>query len=157
MQLLIQNAQVSDAVCEAKECKQKLEILSENFKEEEQKQFAISMNMTRQYKLMREKLLNRIYQLDEQIGKMKEKMETVTKGCDFKLQEKDQIIEAKNKEIAQASVRNEELQQEFGQMLKQTLKKMSERIVISTESAGSSKNDEAFTSGMLKALPISET
>merc|ERR1712019_77911 len=100
MQILVQNSNVSESLAQARDFKTENIDLKEKLKEEQEKQFAISMNMTRQYKMMREKMLNRIYQLDEQIINHKNHISTQKKEFDEMIQMKDQIIESKEQEIA---------------------------------------------------------
>lgn len=133
MQVIMQHTQTMNSKSKAKELTMKYQELSEEFDKENKKQFIISMNMTRQYKLMREKLTGRIYELSKQRNQQKEEMERVQKECTERIQEKEEIIANKDKEIASWKLKNEEMAKEFGQMLKQTLDKMSEKIVISNE------------------------
>ena len=60
-------------------------------------------------------------------------MNKVRKDCNSRIAEKEEVIANKDKEIASWKLKNEEMAKEFGQMLKQTLDKMSERIVISND------------------------
>jgi len=141
MDYMVQHTALAEATANMKEYQNKYEILSDDFEKEKNTKFAISMNMTRQYKMMREKLLNKINQLMGQIGNYQEKLQQQKQECDLEIQKKNQVIEEKNKEIARWKLKNDENEQEFAQMLKQTLEKMSETIVVQNEPWSEEKSE----------------
>eukprot|EP00495_Collosphaeridae_sp_1-RS-2012_P002258 TRINITY_DN1979_c0_g2_i1.p1 TRINITY_DN1979_c0_g2~~TRINITY_DN1979_c0_g2_i1.p1 ORF type:complete len:140 (+),score=36.06 TRINITY_DN1979_c0_g2_i1:203-622(+) len=107
--------------------------LNQDFEEEKERTFGLVVNMTRQYKLMRNELLSRIHELDQTITVVKEKLEHAKLEVKDTSTQKDKTIAEKEEEIAEWKRKMDKMAQEFGSMLKQTLDKMSERITITSE------------------------
>ncbi|KAF1794328.1 hypothetical protein GQ600_13966 [Phytophthora cactorum] len=90
--------------------------------------------MTRQYKSMQEELLNRVNTLENTNTELRDQLELARVNFEEMKHEKDRIIAAKNLEIQELKAKMEEMAQEFGDMLKETLDKMRERIEITNTS-----------------------
>ncbi|KAG5176735.1 hypothetical protein JKP88DRAFT_202931 [Tribonema minus] len=95
-------------------------------------EFAITRDMTRQYKGMQEELLNRINQLEGVIQALQDSLENARMDVIKVTREKDATIEAKDKELAMMRLKMEDMAQEFGDMLKETLDRMRERIEVNS-------------------------
>merc|ERR1712216_354831 len=96
-----------------------------DFEEEQKSAFEITRDMTRQYKGMQEQLVDRITQLSVTVQELQEKLEETVR-------EKDRVIAAKDDDITLLKSKMEDMAQEFGGMLKETLDKMRERIELSS-------------------------
>ena len=84
--------------------------------------------MTRQYKSMREDLLKKIAELEDNARRHKEQLEAIQKSKDELERSKNQIIELKTAEIAEYKQKMDDMALEFSHMLKSTLDKMTEKI-----------------------------
>lgn len=142
----------SQSETEARELRRRLNVLNEDFVQERKNSFEITADMTRQYKSMKQELLQTINTLNAQI--MQEKDRYAQKETAMQVMEakkvrlllfanvsqrsnywsnQDDLVATKNAEIAEWKKKVDEMAMEFSQMLKQTLDKMSERIIISND------------------------
>ena len=105
-----------------------------NSKYEEQKSemFDLTRDMTRQYKDMQEELLHKINLLEGTIQELKDELETDRSSFQNTLRKKDQTIESNEKTISELKNKMEGMAEDFGDMLKRTLKKMQERIELNS-------------------------
>lgn len=131
--LVMQTNKASGAESVVRELRQRLLDLHKDYGDEKKKTLEIASDMTRQYKDMNAEMLERICNLEAQITDYKDQLDKARL-------EKEEIIRQKDREIAQreASIQEQkqkmdEMAKEFGQMLKQTLDKMSEKIVITND------------------------
>mmetsp|Transcript_29480 Transcript_29480/g.95039 ORF Transcript_29480/g.95039 Transcript_29480/m.95039 type:complete len:199 (-) Transcript_29480:560-1156(-) len=106
--------------------------ISAEFEEEQKTAFTITKDMTRQYKGMQEQLVDHITELSRTIQVLQDRLEEAEQQHLATIQEKDEIILLKNKEINEMKAKMEDMAQEFGGMLKETLDKMRQRIEISS-------------------------
>lgn len=159
--LQMQLAERQEVAVKAMESKRELQSrvadLQRDFDRERIETFGITQDMTRQYKSMQEELLNRINLLEnqntelrDQLGTLKfsvsnsvadtkilndaRKTELARVGFDEMKREKDRALVGKSAEIQELKAKMEEMAQEFGDMLKETLDKMRERIEITNTS-----------------------
>ncbi|ETO33130.1 hypothetical protein RFI_03976 [Reticulomyxa filosa] len=112
----------------------------QDYEAEKQKTFVITANMTRQYKLMRDELTNKIDTLTEIIEEKNKEISLLqTEKNNLEKKAQSQIKE-KNEEIEEWKKKMEDMAHEFGQMLKVFIiaffDKMSERIVLAQEENG---------------------
>ncbi|RLN90377.1 hypothetical protein BBJ28_00015711 [Nothophytophthora sp. Chile5] len=118
--------------------------LQKDFERERKETFGITQDMTRQYKSMQEELLNRVNALENANTELRDQLgadwvaaampELGRVNFEEMKREKDRSIAAKNLEIQELKAKMEEMAQEFGEMLKETLDKMRERIEITNTS-----------------------
>jgi hypothetical protein len=128
----------SEAV--VKELRVRLFDLFAEYKKEKENTFQIAANMSRQYKLMREEHLKTISGLEESIKEYKHKLELAKVATEEMKSKRNNEIERKDTEIIAQERKMDTMAKEFGQMLKQTLDKMSEKIVITSDWQGSEGN-----------------
>ncbi|KAG6971992.1 hypothetical protein JG688_00004180 [Phytophthora aleatoria] len=117
-----------------RELQERVADLQKDFERERKETFGITQNMTRQYKSMQEELLNRVNTLENTNTELRDQLELARVNFEEMKHEKDRIIAAKNLEIQELKAKMEEMAQEFGDMLKETLDKMRERIEITNTS-----------------------
>eukprot|EP00611_Tribonema_gayanum_P031977 TRINITY_DN9388_c0_g1_i1.p1 TRINITY_DN9388_c0_g1~~TRINITY_DN9388_c0_g1_i1.p1 ORF type:complete len:203 (+),score=79.23 TRINITY_DN9388_c0_g1_i1:885-1493(+) len=134
--LQIQLAERSDetllAIKERQSKQGEVAVLQKRLEEATQDTFEITRDMTRQYKGMQEELLNRINQLEGVIQALQDSLENARMDVIKVTREKDATIEAKDKELAMMRLKMEDMAQEFGDMLKETLDRMRERIEVNS-------------------------
>ncbi|GMF19847.1 unnamed protein product [Phytophthora lilii] len=117
-----------------RELQERVADLQKDFERERKETFGIKQDMTRQYKSMQEELLNRVNTLENTNTELRDQLELARVNFEEMKHEKDRIIAAKNLEIQELKAKMEEMAQEFGDMLKETLDKMRERIEITNTS-----------------------
>jgi hypothetical protein len=104
--------------------------LKRDFEREEKATFSITADMTRQYKDMQEDLIKRINEAENTITELRDQLELQGLAYEDLKKEKDRAIAIKEAEIVDMKQKMDDMSAEFGDMLKQTLEKMSERINI---------------------------
>ncbi len=92
----------------------------------------ITRDMTRQYKSMQEDLTLKITALEHALLNLKDELEATKSQHSRVLREKDLALDKKDGEIAAMKSRMEDMAMEFGDMLKETLEKMKERIELNS-------------------------
>lgn len=132
-ELVFEKSRYSEAFTAMKEFRTHYELLSKEFEEEKSKTFIITANMTRQYKLMRDELLKKTNDLSKsldekclEIEELNAQQQQLNQMHQIELQNKDQHLQETQKKM-------DEMAHQFGQMLKQTLDKMSEKIVVNNK------------------------
>ena len=88
--------------------------------------------MTRQYKGMQEELLSRINTLEETVQSLNDQLADSDIRQERLLKDKNAIIQMKDDEIAELKNKMDDMAEEFGEMLRETLEKMRERIEVSS-------------------------
>merc|ERR1711865_124934 len=124
--------EANKALASRKELQHRVSELKGDFEDEQDQTFQITADMTRQYKSMQEELLNRINICENTIAELRDQLQISKIKIEETLKEKDRIVALKESEIAETNKRMEEMAHEFGDMLKETLDKMSERIEITS-------------------------
>ena len=132
MQLADRSDDMNQALDERRQMEEKCSKLRGDFEDEQKTAFEITRDMTRQYKGMQEQLVDRITQLSHTVQELQDKLEEAEQHLEHTKRDKDRIIALKDDEIAQMKARMEDMAQEFGGMLKETLDKMRERIELSS-------------------------
>lgn len=115
--------------------------VQKDYEEEKDRTADIVSDMTRQYKAMREELMKKVNSLNEEIAFYKNKLEEEKERVEEMERKKDQEIALKDDKISELTSTMDEMTHEFSQMLKQTLEKMSEKIVITNEWEGGEPKD----------------
>jgi chromosome segregation ATPase len=110
--------------------------LKRDFEEEQKQTYQITADMTRQYKSMQEELLNRINILENTIRELNDKLDQANATVREQKKEAEAIAVRKDGEINEYKHKMEDLAREFGDMLKEVLDKMAERIDISGAGGG---------------------
>ena len=106
--------------------------ISDDFEEEKKATFEITQDMTRQYKGMQEELLSRINTLEETVQSLNDQLADSDIRQERLLKDKNAIIQMKDDEIAELKNKMDDMAEEFGEMLRETLEKMRERIEVSS-------------------------
>jgi hypothetical protein len=132
-QLALEGFRASQAEGEARELRQRARALEDALAEERKTTAALAADMTRQYKVMREELLDQVQALRGEVARQKDLLEEEKLRTHDVERRKDQEIAMHEAKIAELTATMEEMSQEFSRMLKQTLEKMSERVAITNE------------------------
>jgi chromosome segregation ATPase len=132
LQLAERTEMSSKAMAEKRELQKRVEQMSNDFEEEQQRSYEITQDMTRQYKGMQEELLGRINQLENTVQELNDQLSDGEAKNDRLMKDKNKIIEMKDQEIADLKSKMDDMAEEFGEMLRETLDKMRERIEISS-------------------------
>jgi hypothetical protein len=107
--------------------------LKKDFAEEKHRTAQIAADMTRQYKAKREEYGKRMNELQDEIYAIRDKLENAKIESAAMARKKAQLISLKDAEITEQKNKMEEMAHEFGNMLKGTLSKMAEKVVISND------------------------
>jgi hypothetical protein len=118
------------AISSKKELEARVADLKRDFDREEKATFSITADMTRQYKDMQEDLIKRINEAENTITELRDQLELQGLAYEDLKKEKDRALAVKEAEIVDMKQKMDDMSAEFGDMLKATLEKMSERINI---------------------------
>eukprot|EP01028_Stygiella_incarcerata_P007153 TRINITY_DN2934_c0_g1_i1.p1 TRINITY_DN2934_c0_g1~~TRINITY_DN2934_c0_g1_i1.p1 ORF type:complete len:211 (-),score=84.75 TRINITY_DN2934_c0_g1_i1:128-760(-) len=126
--LQLRTEEVHRSRAQRQELLERVRQLHDDFETEKKERAEITADMTRQYKAMQKDLIDRINQLEGNIANLKDELELSRIALEQQRKEKDHLISLKEKEIAEQKQKMEDMAIEFGEMLKETLEKMSKRI-----------------------------
>jgi hypothetical protein len=126
--LMLRSEQAHRAKAEQAELSVKVRDLHGDFTKEQEDRSAITADMTRQYKSMHEDLVARINVLENTKAELLDQLELTRLAAEQQKKEKDHVVAIKDREIAEQKQKMEDMAIEFGEMLKETLEKMSQRI-----------------------------
>ncbi|KOO25695.1 hypothetical protein Ctob_012372 [Chrysochromulina tobinii] len=140
-QLVWREEKVQKALAAQKELQDRVAHYHKDFEREKEEVFDISADMTRQYKGMQEELLDRINKLEATIQLQKDQLEEAQQQLEQVKREKAQELALKDAEIQEQKEKMEDMAVEFGEMLKETLDKMSEKIEITNQGWDSGPGD----------------
>lgn len=132
VQLSERTEESSKAMAGKRELQARVEQLAKDFEEERNTTFEITQDMTRQYKGMQEELLSRINRLEETLQQLNDQLAEADLRQERMLKDKNSIIQMKEDEIAELKSKMDDMAEEFGEMLRETLEKMRERIEVSS-------------------------
>lgn len=132
VQLAERSEESSKALAAKRELQSRVEQIAKDFEEEKEQSFEIVQDMTRQYKGMQEELLARINKLEETVTDLNDNLSDSDTKTERILKEKNAIIQMKDAEIADLKAKMDVMAEEFGEMLRETLDKMRERIEITS-------------------------
>lgn len=131
--LVMQTNKASGADATVRELRTRLLDLNQIYEKEKKNTFDIVADMTREYKDMKEEMLKRINELEAKNQKYKDKLDLSRTQMEDMVRQKDREISLKDNSIQEMKTKMDEMAKEFGQMLKQTLDKMSEKINITND------------------------
>lgn len=134
LQLADRSEEASKAIAAKRELSQRVQQISTDYEEEKEMTFQLTQDMTRQYKGMQEELLGRINTLEETVQELRDNLSDADVRLERTLKEKNSIIDMKDKEIEDLRVKMDDMADEFGEMLRETLEKMKERIEVTSGS-----------------------
>lgn len=122
----------SKAISAKRELQEKMETMAEEFSQARKRTLEIKQDMTRQYTSMQEDLLSKIIQLDKANGELRDLLAEADVRKERIIKEKNAILQIKDEEIAELKSKIDTMSDEFGDMLRETLDKMRERIEVSS-------------------------
>jgi len=133
--LQLQLRERTEATTEAMAASRKYEAqfneMNSKLEDEQKGTMEITKAMTRQYEAMQEQLVDRITDLENTVQNLRDKLEEAELHLEQTVRDKDRVIRSKDEEIGTMKAKMEDMAQEFGGMLKETLDKMRERIQLS--------------------------
>ena len=132
VQLSERTEESSKALANKRELQARVEQMAKDVEEERSSTFEITQDMTRQYKSMQEELLSRINKLEETVQQLNDQLTDSDVRQERLLKDKNAIIQMKDDEIAELKSKMDDMAEEFGEMLRETLEKMRERIEVSS-------------------------
>lgn len=132
IQLAERTEESSKSLASKRELQSRVEQISRDYDEEKKLTFDVTQDMTRQYKGMQEELLARINKLEETVQKLTDQLSEADYRQERILKEKTAVIQLKDQEIGDLKAKMDDMAEEFGEMLRETLEKMRERIEISS-------------------------
>lgn len=115
-----------------RELQERMDRVAEEYENAKRKTFEIKQDMTRQYTSMQEELLSKIVQLEKANGDLRDLLSEADIKKERIIKEKNAIIQMKDDEIAELKQKIDSMADEFGNMLRETLEKMNEKIEISS-------------------------
>jgi CII-binding regulator of phage lambda lysogenization HflD len=124
--------EASKAIAAKRELATRVNQISKDYEEEQSRMYEITQDMTRQYKGMQEELLGRINKLEETVQELNDRLADSDVRMERTLKEKNTIIQMKDDEIAELRSKMDDMAEEFGEMLRETLDKMRERIEVTS-------------------------
>lgn len=127
-ELVSRTEKMNRAIAAQNELRTRVNGLNEAFSREEENMFAITADMTRQYKQMQEELIRANQEIEAKLEGYKDELDQSTRALEETKREKDQVIAMKDSQISDLKQRMEDMAIEFGDMLKETLDKMTDRI-----------------------------
>ena len=153
VQLAERTEESSKALAAKRELQARVEQINRDFEDEKNATFEITQDMTRQYKSMQEELLNRINLLEESVQSLNDQLADADIRQERLLKDKNAIIQMKDEEITELKNKMDDMAEEFGEMLRETLEKMRERIEVSS---GSFDAPELPIQQRMEELKVSE-
>jgi len=138
LQMADRTEDASRALAAKRELQSRVTQMSSDLEEEQNRTFEITKAMTTQYKGMQEMLLSKINNLEETIQEMNDRLTDSEIKYERMSKDKDVIIHMKDDEIAELKAKMDDMAEEFGEMLRETLDKMRERIEVSSGQIDSS-------------------
>jgi hypothetical protein len=153
VQLAERTEESSKALAAKRELQARMEQINRDVEDERKSTFEITQNMTAQYKGMQEKLLNTINELEESVQSLNDQLADADIRQERLLKDKNAIIQLKDDEIAELKNKMDDMAEEFGEMLRETLEKMRERIEVSS---GSFDAPELPIQQRMEELKVSE-
>ena len=120
--------EVSDARAEEQELREKCKQLEEAYDDVVRERFDIISDFTRQHKATEDELIAHITVLDSTITDLRDQKELSLFALRETENERNQYLEAKQREFAEQEKKMKEMEDEFAVMLTQTQNKMTERV-----------------------------
>ena len=133
MQLADRSEQMTTIQEEKRALDEKVAKIQGDFEEEQKTAFEITRDMTRQYKGMQEELIAQINKHEQTIAEQKDQLERSQLALEEVRRQMAVELALKDSEIAEQKQKMEDMAVEFGEMLKETLDKMSEKIEITNQ------------------------
>eukprot|EP00297_Palpitomonas_bilix_P018410 CAMPEP_0113884762 /NCGR_PEP_ID=MMETSP0780_2-20120614/10474_1 /TAXON_ID=652834 /ORGANISM="Palpitomonas bilix" /LENGTH=196 /DNA_ID=CAMNT_0000872491 /DNA_START=232 /DNA_END=823 /DNA_ORIENTATION=+ /assembly_acc=CAM_ASM_000599 len=133
-ELVLRTEAMNRANAAMAESRTRMDELEKKYEEDKSDTFAITSDMTRQYKSMESVLHTQITEKQNEITSLKEQLELMKKSDEEEMKKRDLKVKEKELIIKEQQQKMKEMAIEFGNMLKSTLDKMSERIEMTSSS-----------------------
>lgn len=132
-QLVFREEKVQTEMRSRRELQDRVQAYHEDLEREKEDIFEISADMTRQYKGMQEELIAQINKHEQTISEQKDQLERAQLQLEEVRRQMAVELALKDSEIQEQKQKMEDMAVEFGEMLKETLDKMSEKIEITNQ------------------------
>jgi len=133
-ELMLKKEEAVEAIHAKNELRERVKEYHDEFEREKMRTLDITADMTRQYKAMHELFIVEINQLENQILDLHDQLKLSEMKLERQKAESKSQLEDREKTIADQHNKMEQMAAEFGNMLEETLKKMTDRIEISSKS-----------------------
>lgn len=133
-ELMLKKEEAVEAIHAKNELRERVKEYHDEFEREKMRTLDITADMTRQYKAMHELFIKEINQLENQILDLHDQLKLSEMKLERHKTETKKQMEDKEKIITEQHNKMEQMAAEFGNMLEETLKKMTDRIEISSKS-----------------------
>ena len=130
---MLKKEEAVEAIHAKNELRERVKEYHDEFEREKMRTLDITADMTRQYKAMNELFIKEINELENQILDLHDQLKLSEMKLERHKTETKKQMEEKDKVIQDQSHRMEQMAAEFGSMLEETLKKMTDRIEISSK------------------------
>ena len=132
-QLVWREEKTQAAITAQKELQERMNHYHSDFERQKEEIFDVSADMTRQYKGMQEELIAQVNKLQQTIAEQKDELERSQLQLEEVRRQMAVELALKDAEIKEQKDKMEDMAVEFGEMLKETLDKMSEKIEITNQ------------------------
>jgi len=130
-ELMLKKEEAVEAIHAKNELRERVKEYHDEFEREKMRTLDITADMTRHYKAMHELFIKEINQLENNILDLHDQLKLSEMKLERHKNETKKQMEDKDKIIADQHNKMEQMAAEFGNMLEETLKKMTDRIEIS--------------------------
>jgi hypothetical protein len=153
--LIMERNARQQAETEMLDMRRAMNLLKDDFTAQQKRTQMITDDMNRQYQAMESELTEEIEKLNYVIRDCKAELENQKNRTARLETEKDNELAIKDSQIAEMKNAMDQMALEFGGMLKQTLEKMSEKIVISDgfQPTGANEEPQIYASPIALADP----
>jgi len=141
-ELMLKKEEATEAIHAKNELRERVKEFHDEFEREKLRTLDITADMTRQYKAMQERFIleintlnNNIVDLQDQLRDSEQKLERHVEESKTQMQSRDAIINEQSHKM-------EEMAAEFGKMLEDTLKKMTDRIEVNSKNYDDDAGEE---------------
>jgi len=141
-ELMLKKEESTEAIHAKNELRERVKEFHDEFEREKLRTLDITADMTRQYKAMQERFILEVNTLHNNITDLQDQLRTSEKNLERHIEESKQKLDQKDQVIQEQSHKMEEMAAEFGKMLEDTLKKMTDRIEVSSKNYEDDPADE---------------
>lgn len=149
--LLLRTEQSQRSRQTQEELQERLIELERDFNKEKAERFYVASDMIRQYKSTQQDLIDKINKSERRVQELEDKLAISNIALEQTREKKDAIIAMKNKEIEEQKQKMEDMVQEFGEMLKDTLSKMG-RTIVDASKADDSLSEDILNNDRLREI-----
>jgi len=142
-ELMLKKEESTEAIHAKNELRERVKEFHDEFEREKLRTLDITADMTRQYKAMQERFILEINTLNNNIVDLQDQLRTSEKKQERHIEESKQQLDQKDEIIRDQGQKMEEMAAEFGKMLEDTLKKMTDRIEVSSKNYDEEGSDDA--------------